>query len=291
MLNIIRYTTVFLLLGRAYEHIRWIGPYRDFFYNPLGFGKWYADLIGRDLKDIYNDFFYEQLISSLSTGIGVVFILAAFVVLFYEKWSKFKWIIYLAIFFLFTTYMGYFMAKHFKMWGMLLEHALQFVSPILFLKLVNSQQKQVVFIGVWATALTFYCHGLFAMGYYPQPGKFVDMIIASTGFKEDPTRILLSVIGYIDIVMAIVIIIPFLGFTSHLLENKWLRTVFLGFMMYGIVWGFFTSIARVYYSFNPNAIVHWMDQYWMEFFVRTPHFVVPFVIYVIIKKNYNINGA
>jgi hypothetical protein len=287
MLNLLRYTTVLLLIGRAYEHIRWIGPYRDFFYNPIGFGKWYAEFIGRDLKDIYNDTFYESLLSSISSGIGVIFILGAIVVLFYEKLQRFKWVIYLVLVFLFTTYMGYFMAKHFKMWGMLLEHALQFVTPILFLYLYKNQQNRALYLGVWATAFTFYFHGLFAMGYYPQPGKFVDMVIASTGLTEDATRFLLDVAGYLDILLALVIVIPFLYFTKHLLEFKWIRMVFLSFLGYAIIWGFFTSIARVYYSYNSSIFWHWMDQYWMEFLVRTPHFMIPLVLFILVKNNYS----
>jgi hypothetical protein len=288
MLNLIRYTAVFLLLGRAYEHIRWIGPYRDFFYNPMGFGSWYADVIGRDLKDIYNDFFYEQLLSTLSSGIGIVFVLAAVVILFYERLSRFKWIIYLAVFFLFTTYMGYFMAKHFKMWGMLLEHALQFVTPLLFILWSKQQYNKAVYIGIWATALTFYFHGLFAMGYYPQPGKFVDLVIASTGLTEDVTRFLLNVVGYLDIILAVVIVIPFLYFTEQIMEHKIVRYVFLTFMGYTVLWGFFTSLARVYSSFRSDMILHWMDQYWLEFLVRIPHFMIPLVLFLTIKNKYSL---
>jgi hypothetical protein len=284
MLNLLRYTAVFMLVGRAYEHLRWIGPYRDFFFNPIGFGKWYAQFIGRDLADIYKDPFYEQLVSSISSGIGIVFLLAAVVLLFYERLSQWKWIVYLAIFFLLTTFLGYFMAKHFKMWGMLLEHASQLMMPLLFVYYARNCQRNFMYVAVWSVALTFYCHGLFAIGYYPQPGKFVDMFIASTGWTEDFIRVLLKVLGWLDILMAAIIVLPFLPRTFFLFEVNSFRLVFQGFVMYGVIWGGLTTLARLYATYTSGMFWHWADQYWFEFLVRWPHFVVPLVIFLQIRN-------
>jgi len=283
VLNVLRYTAVLLLVGRAYEHIRWIGPYRDFFYNPIGFGKWYADLIGRDLVDIYKDPFYEQLISSISIGVGLVFFGAAVVILWYEKLFKWRWLIYAATAFLLTTYLGYFMAKHFQMWGMLLEHTAQLMMPLLFLWYVKNEQNKFLTIATWSIALTFYCHGLFAIGYYPQPGKFVDMFIASTGWSEDFIRVLLQVVGWLDIVMAILIVLPFLPKTSSWMDNRYVRSAFLASMFYGIVWGGLTTLARLYATYQKGMFWHWADQYWFEFLVRLPHFILPLVILIMVK--------
>jgi hypothetical protein len=284
MVSALRYAAVFLLIGRAYEHIRWIGPYRDFFYNPIGFGKWYANFIGRDLVEIYKDPFYEQLVSSISTGIGIVFLGAACVILFYEKLIGWSWIIYVATGFLLTTYLGYFMIKHFQMWGMLLEHAAQLMMPLLFLWYMKNNQARFLAVATWSVALTFYCHGLFAIGFYPQPGKFVDMFIASTGWTEDFVRLLLLVVGWLDIIMAVIIIVPFLPGTSDLIHVRIFRSVFLISILYGVIWGGITTLARLYATYTKGMFWHWADQYWMEFLVRLPHFVLPLVIFLIIKN-------
>jgi hypothetical protein len=266
-----------MLLGRAYQHIRWGGPYRDIFYHPDGFGGWYANLIGRPLGDIYNDHFYEFLLDYFANGIGVIFILSAFIILFYERLARLKWIVFLSVGFLGLTFFGLLYGKNLAQYGMFFEHSSQLVFPLLFIWTFNKRLTRVVIWGTISIAMTFLCHGLYAYGYYPQPGHFADMMILGFGFTEDLSRSLLIQIGVLDFIyagLAMLFLIPYMfGNTS----NWWVASAKIN-MWYAVIWGLLTAVARLYTSYSGDLFWHWADQYWLEFFVRIPHFIVPYVL-------------
>jgi len=263
-----------MFLGKAWEHIRWGGHFRDFYYNPQGFGGWFAEFLGISFKQFYNDHFYEHILLYFADGVGVLFLLSAVVISFYERLSKFKWLIYIAMFFLLISYLGLFMSKHFEQWGMLFEHSSQFVFPILFMLYYHKREKPFYYLGVASIALTFLCHGLYAVGYYPQPGNYADMMIVGFHITEDTARQALIYIGYLDFIFSLLVLYPVFSFS-----NKIGLRIVKGALIYGFVWGFVTAFARVYVTFDAVMVLHWMDQYWMEFLIRIPHFIVPFVLW------------
>ena len=119
-LRILRITTFLLFIGRAWEHIYWEGPFRNFFYNPHGFGKVLEWLTGSTLQDIYRDHFYEYLIDNISIGIGIIYALSGVAALVYSPSRRvLKWIICLGVFCLALTFYGFFVDKHY-LYGTLL---------------------------------------------------------------------------------------------------------------------------------------------------------------------------
>ncbi|MCB9196415.1 MAG: hypothetical protein H6598_09335 [Flavobacteriales bacterium] len=285
MISFLRWGTVLMFLSRAYEHIRWGGPYRDIFYHPQGLGGWYANLIDRPLKEIYNDHFYEHALSYFSKGIGVIFLLTAVVILFYERLVKFKWILYPTSFFLLLYYFGLLYGKNLQQFGMFFEHMGQFVIPWCFVFAVENKWRRTMWWAISGISLTFFCHGLYAMGYYPQPGHFADMMISGFGMTEDTSRYLLKWIGYIDLVFA------FLVFLTPTLSNQkgWKELVWIN-LWYAIIWGFLTAVARIYTSYTPGMFGHWMDQHLFQTIVRIPHFVIPIVIWLYYFRSKEIKG-
>jgi len=269
-----------MLIGRAYQHIRWGGPFRDIFYHPEGLGGWYAALIGRPLKVIYNDHFYEYALSYFSDGVGFVFLLAAIVILFYERLAKFKWLVYAALGFLLLTFFGFLYGKNLDQYGMFFEHTAQFFAPLLFIWAFQGMQRKVITLGTIAIAITYFCHGLYAYGYYPQPGHFADMMIIGFGMKEDLARSVLVGIGVLDFVFALIAMLSLINF-GRLENSKMLKIIFIINLWYAVIWGVLTSVARVYTSYTDGMFWHWADQYWLEFLVRIPHFIIP---YVLLKK-------
>lgn len=274
----LRIGAVLMFLGRAYEYIRWGGPYRDIFYHPQGLGGWYADLIDRPLIEIYNDHFYEHLLSYISDGVGVLFLITAVFLIFYERVPKLKWLIWLASFFLLLHYFGLLYHKNLVQYGIFFEHAAQFAIPWCFLFFADGKKKRAMWWAVIATSVTFFSHGLYAMGYYPQPGHFADMMITGLGMTEDIARTTLTWIGYLDIVFAgLVLITPF----SY--ESKGLKVILTVNIWYAIVWGGLTALARVYTSYTQGMFAHWMDQHLFQTVVRAPHFILPLVIALFYK--------
>ena len=57
----------------------------------------------------------------------------------------------------------------------------------------TGEAETVLYLKI-AIALTFSAHGLYAIGYYPQPGVFVDMLINILHFSETTAKDFLFVL-------------------------------------------------------------------------------------------------
>ena len=147
--------------------------------------------------------------SSSPSCIGFVFAFAGIAALFYSPTRiLLKWIIRLGVICLAFTFYGFFVDKHYS-YGTLFEYSAQFVTPILFLWYCSGIHKvrslRVVKIAI---SLTFFCHGLFAVGYYPQPGNFLDMLIIGFRMQEGMARVMLLNVGLLDFIFAAAVFVP-----------------------------------------------------------------------------------
>lgn len=280
IIHLLRIATVAMFLGRFWEHFRWLGPYRDVFYNPNGWiMNFIRQITGKSLTEVYNDHFYEKVVIYFSKGLGLVFLMAAIVILFYERLKVFKPIVFLALLGLLINYYGLLVGKHFDMWGIFFEHASQFVVPILFMKYGDDKEGLIVYWAQVAISITFISHGLFAAGYYPQPGSFADMMIIGFGLEENIARLLLVIIGWLDFIFGAVLLIPFSA-----LKSKWLKILFITFLWYGIAWGFLTAMARFYVPYRQDLLWSNLTQDLYEVLIRFPHFMVPLFIWFVWKR-------
>jgi hypothetical protein len=144
--------------------------------------------------------------------------------------------------------------------GQLIEQASQVAAPLLLVLALKGGVREAWLRG--AVALTFLGHGLYAAGFYPVPGSFVDMTIGVLGVSEGVARWLLACAGWMDFAGAVGVFVP--------RAARWA----LG---YACVWGFLTAAARpVFHLGLGNA---WSgDLYWFaEFLCRAPHFGIPLV--------------
>jgi hypothetical protein len=112
--HLLRISAVLMFFGRAWEHFRWLGPYRDVFYNPQGVVlKLITFFTGETVVEIYNNHFYENLIINFSKGLGIVFLLSGLVILFYKKLHRFKVVIGVGLLGLILNFYGLLIGKHF----------------------------------------------------------------------------------------------------------------------------------------------------------------------------------
>jgi len=282
LLNGLRIGAVAMLIGRAWESIRWGGHIRDLFYNPDGIGGWIAEKKGISLAEIYSDHSYEHLLDWTANVMGMVFLLTAITILFWEQLKMLRWTIYPTFGFLMVTFIGLFMKRHFDEWGMLFEHSAQFFIIVCFVFLAKGLQKLSFNIAVLATAITFFCHGLYAIGYYPQPGKFADMLILTIGVNENTARSMLIGFAWYDFIYASALLLTLLEVVRSYLRNKRMSHIFMStIMLYSIFWGFMTAIARMWSSYTEGQVIHWISQYGLEVLVRFPHFILPWFIWKI----------
>ena len=120
-----------------------------------------------------------------------------------------------------------------------------------------------------AIALTFFGHGLYAMGYHPLPDNFIDMTTSCIGINESQARTFLQVAGYLDFVVAIGIFIPKVD--RHLL-------------IYAAIWGGLTALARVVANFDPAFPGEWLAAWVHETAYRLPHAAGPLVLWMLIGR-------
>ena len=162
---------------------------------------------------------------------------------------------------------------HWYRLAQLLEHAIQVGTPLLVLYVAKRRSvstslgtgdlAQLLLYCNIAIALTFASHGLFALGVYPIPGRFVDMVISITGLGEGAVRTLLLVAGVLDLVIAVGVFLP----------RRFARPV----LYYAAFWGLATALARLFAGFqwgNPLLSFH---NYGFQVVYRLPHGLLPVV--------------
>lgn len=271
MIGILRMGAVLMFIARGYEYIRWGGPYRDIFYHPQGFGGWFSELMNVPLHELLSDPFYENLLNYFSDIVGVLYLGTAFLIGFSNRFVK-PFVVVSSVL-LFVHYFGLYYHKNLDQIGIVLEHAAQFIIPWAYIWMKNEKTSLAIWSSVIATSITFLAHGLYAMGYYPQPGHFVDMMIIGFGMTEDVARESLTHIGYVDLFFAFVVL-----FTPFFYDKKVGRSVVMINLWYGVVWGGLTAFARVYTSYTPGMTAHWLDQHLFQTIVRMPHMLLPLYI-------------
>jgi hypothetical protein len=110
---------------------------------------------------------------------------------------------------------------------------------------------------------------LYALGYYPIPGNFIDMTINSIGVTEDTAKIFLYAAGVLDILLSILIFVP--------KASKYA-------LLYAFLWGTLTAFARVTGYFTSDLILHSLENSFYQALYRIPHGLVPLIIYFIDHK-------
>lgn len=149
----------------------------------------------------------------------------------------------------------------------LIEHAIKlFIPLVLFRQLAfeSSQTKETVISLKVLVALTFIGHGIFALGVNYVPSSFVEMTTEILGMSVPNTYLFLKIVGYLDILCAILIFF-----------NSPVKPVYF----YLIFWGLITALARLVYGLLINEgsamdVIHWTSN--MAY--RLPHGIIPIVL-------------
>jgi len=251
-----------LLLGRAYQHIFFEAPYRAFFLDEDYFRwaiEWFTDSTWQEyvisLKASNNIVIFGRVVA-------VFYMLAALsLLLLRTTWWKISAALLIAASCL-LLFMGvcYYLDKGFVL-GQLLEYTAQISTPLFLLAYQrNWQPRWFPWLLRFAIAFTFIGHGLYALGFYPIPGHFVHMVITNLGITNAEAIGLLQFAGWMDMVVAVGIFLPYLA-----------RPL----LLYAGAWGFLTALARPTTYIVASLLWLSMHQILFEFFIRTPHFLLP----------------
>lgn len=268
-LLILKITVISVLLGRAWQHLFWDVPFRALLWDerlmtPVieRFGMSWQDYIN-NLDIAYQQEFVMQMI-------GVFYLFLIIFVFFIHKNKKWlKWLFWIGAFFLFALSLLYW-KENFYRFGQLIEYTIQWTTPIFLIFAIYKTQNTVAF-RFWikiAIALTFVGHGLYAFGYYPVPGKFVQMILDMFALHDKEAMIFLKVMGILDFAVAIGLFLPYV----------WKVAVW-----YCIIWGFATAFARIVTNFDTLDPLQSLHQWLPETIYRLPHGGIPLFLWLLMR--------
>jgi len=240
LIAILKISAFLIFLGRAYQHLIWDAPYRAFL--------WDEAILKGIVENIFNTSWNNYVTSPTADStnaivikiIGVFYLLCAIISLKIKPNMK-------------------------KTTGQFFEYSIQFLTPMLLYMAVftSIEFKKIRLIALVAIALTFSCHGLYAVGYYPRPGTFIDMTLNILPINEPSAHLFLKIAGVLDFVVAIAIFIPKISYLA---------------LIYAFVWGGLTAMARLAGHFYIDFLWNSFNQWTWEVLIRLPHALIPLFV-------------
>ncbi|MGB5927035.1 MAG: hypothetical protein WBH03_02615 [Cyclobacteriaceae bacterium] len=261
---ILRIAVTVSLAGQAYAHITGATPYRAVLYDQALMG-WAVRLFGADWEGYINNPAADARLDVAIAALGVWLALAAISALFIATRRKWPAVLLISASLLLTlqAYAHYLDAG--LQAAQLFEYSLQALSPLLLAGLFLWTSEKWWYFGLVLIAVTFAAHGLYALGFYPVPGHFIDMTMASTGLRRDTAEAVLLAAGTADLIVFVALFIP---------------RVRKGALIYCIIWGLLTTAAR-YTTYVMAGSLFWLtfQQTLPLILVRIVHFGVPMAYY------------
>jgi hypothetical protein len=264
--QLLQLSTAAVFLGRAWQHLFWDAPYRALLWDQSLMEGVIHFLFNLEWKEYVSNIAIDRGIDSFKDGMGYFYLLCVVAALLINRFPRLSrpilWIGGVGLIILSLLYYK----ERFMAIGQFWEYTLQWSSPffLLFLHRNKEVSNKMIMLAKVATALTFTCHGLYAIGYYTRPGMFVEMVINILGVSNEQAILFLNIAGIMDFVVSILIFFP-INFAMPA-------------MLYAVLWGFATSIARVWAYFHMAFWQESLMQWTQESVMRFPHFLIPLAI-------------
>lgn len=128
-----------------------------------------------------------------------------------------------------------------------------------------------------AIAMTFFGHGLYALGYYETPGTFVTMVSRVFPVSSAVARDLLLLAGVLDMLVVAV-----------LLASSWKPrdiAIVRAVLAYATFWGLVTAFARVVTTVRLDFFWESLSQSHFETLVRLVHGLLPLCVLVWLTRS------
>ncbi len=274
-IRLLRGSVLLLFLGRAWQGVFWDLPLRTFFWDQqlmqtfvlwLTQDTWQQYVTNQSLN-------IDRLINSLGFSLGCFWAFCAVLTAYIRQ--GYRWLgfcLRLGALSLFLLALLYFKDKFYAT-GQLFEYAAQISAPLLLIHMLsgasNTPSFRLVIRGIIAT--TFVCHGLYAIAYYPVPGTWLQWCMRILGFESDEAALyFLWVMGCLDFLAAI-----------GLFFNRTIRYS----LIYCIVWGFATALARIVGNFYWDTAWLSLHQHAYETSYRLIHGSLPLLLWWLSSKS------
>ncbi len=268
---LLRFMCSAVFLGRAWQFLRWDAPLRTLFWKQAWMETPVRLLTGMTWEQYVTSPTTDWVLQVATRGMGVAMLICALLcwTISGKKRSHHLAMIGGALILAFTFAL-YFLGKTYQI-GMGIEHSLQWGAPLFLAAWLAGDgfNKRALVLLYVAAALTFIGHGLYAFGYHPQPGSFVSMTMRCLPINESGARTLLVTAGVLDFVAAAALLVPRL------------RTAALVYM---VIWGFLTALARAVAYFQFDALVPWLDGWVHQTVYRLVHGGLPLVLLLLWQR-------
>ena len=265
---LLQFLVVCLFLGRAYQGLFFDLPLRTFFWDENLLSGLVTTLTGDTWQNYVTNksIDIDSIINTIGVSMGLFWLLCAIVSMRIQvvpKWAK--GILYAAVGSFIILALLYWKDKFYAM-GQLFEYMTQISLPALLVYAVFNGNNTVRFrfyIKI-IIAITFVCHGLYAVGYYPQPGLWIQWTMETFHFPDDvTTQNFLKVMGVLDFIAAGLL---------------FFRPTFSIGIWYCILWGFMTAIARVWSNFYVDFPIDSLHQWTYQTLFRLGHGGLPLLL-------------
>jgi len=271
--NISLISCMSVLIGRAWQHIFWDPPYRTLLWDENLLKPIIENVFGLKWEKYVTDLSIDHRIQNVIIGIGIFLFIVAISCIFIKISKRLiGYLIAISGGLLVLLSVAYW--KEF-FWDIpqFLEMTAQWMSPFIFLSVVHAFDKNINVFRLlnYTLVFTFVGHGLYAIGVYPLPGNWVDMVINTFHCNETSAKIFIKVFGVLDIIAAIFIFLP--NFRK------------IGFY-YMLIWGFLAAFGRLSGNYIPDlGIIPFIHANLGEFVYRVPQFLLALMgLYLLIEQ-------
>ena len=265
--TLLRIACFTIFLGRAWQHLFWDVPFRALLWDEQWFSSWTEALFSITWKEYATSPKADNIIQTIIHGFGWFYVLmAAITLVINNKTRMLRWLLLFSSLPLIFLAFLYCKEKFFHA-GQFFEYTIQFMCPILLYYAIFKKENfsTLILSMKISITLTFTCHGLYALGYYPRPGNFVDMTLNILPFSEDMAHLFLKTMGIVDFIIALGIFIPFI--TKPLL-------------IWATIWGISTALARVFANFYIDFWFDTLNQWLPHALYRLSHGLIPLALLV-----------
>lgn len=265
--EIIRWACVFLFLGRAWQHLFWDPPYRTLIWDESLLKSFIENWTSFTWQQWVTDPRIDGITNQMVGLIGLFYLLCAACAARVKSGRTFE----KATLLLGAVSLGFlsflYGKSRFYQIAQFLEYALQVGTPIFLVwmtraKETSSSVQAHGFQNLIKTAviLTFACHGLYAIGYYPIPGHYLDMTMNILGVHEATATRFLFGAAIMDFAVCFGLLF---------------RTTTPFAFLYAAFWGTTTAFARLVSNVSWGTFGADLHQWAAETALRLPHGLVP----------------
>lgn len=261
---LLRLSCFLVFVGRGWQHLfTGDAPFRVLFWDEDLLTPLVKSLFGMSWDQWATSELVDNTIQSSIYITGAFYFLCAVLSLFVQRNHRFIKII-LGIGCASLVFLAFLYFKdRFYQWAQFFEYAAQYMAPGLLIWAVSTDRRPPFgfdFAIRLAVALTFICHGLYAFGYYPVPGNFVDMVIQILNVSDSKAIELLEFAAILDFAVGGLLIMGILKRFAY---------------GYAIFWGVATTSARLMANLSWDLLGADLMRWLPEFLQRGPHATLP----------------